>query len=88
MIRKFTEQDIVETDRLYVKTSELLIRPLWWHKRGLQQTSSGYGRKLTTRYMLWFEGRLRRVYVTCFSNNGTAWFTYKKGQKIVVNYGG
>lgn len=42
---------------------------LWWQRRGLQQTASGYGCKLTTHYMLETpDGRKRRVYAMCFSN--------------------
>lgn len=49
------------------------ISPLWFHERGLQETASGYGRKLTTRHMVKYEGKWRRVYVACFSNAGTAY---------------
>jgi hypothetical protein len=42
---------------------------LWWQKRGLQQTATGYGSKLTTAYMLTAPGdRPRRVYAICYSN--------------------
>ena len=50
--------------------------PLWWHKRGLSQTASGYGSKLTSPRMVELpDGRKRRVYVTIWSNIGTAWIT-------------
>ena len=62
-------------------------RPLDWQLMGLQQTASGYGRKLTSSRMLRFDndprGRWRRVYITIFSNSGTAWIVYQ-GQKYVV----
>lgn len=59
-------------------------RPLWWHKQGLQQTATGYGRKLTSsRCVRLSDGRVRRVYVTCFSNSGTAWINLS-GQTFVV----
>jgi len=45
--------------------------PLWWQERGLQQTASGYGRKLATPWMVQVNGRWRRVYCCCFSNIGT-----------------
>lgn len=45
--------------------------PLWWHRQGLQQTASGYGKKLTTEYMLRISGRWHRVYCVCFSNGGS-----------------
>ena len=51
--------------------SHLVYSPLWWHERGLQQTASGYGRKLTTPYKVEHNGRLYRVYCVCFSNAGS-----------------
>jgi hypothetical protein len=55
---------------------ELIERPLDWQKQGLQQTSSGYGAKLTsTRCVKLADGRVRRVYITCYSNAGSAWIT-------------
>ena len=47
--------------------------PLWWHEKGLQQTATGYGLKLTTRYKVLFAGKLRRVYCTQISNTGSLW---------------
>jgi hypothetical protein len=47
--------------------------PLWWHLQGLQQTASGYGQRLTTRYKVRHNGRLYRVYATCFSNAASHW---------------
>ena len=47
--------------------------PLWFHKQGLMQTATGYGRKLTSSKMVYWEGRWRRVYVCCYSNSGTAY---------------
>lgn len=53
---------------------ELIERLLPWQKLGLQETASGYGRKLTsTRCVKLPDGRVRRVYVTCYSNVGSAW---------------
>jgi hypothetical protein len=45
--------------------------PLWWHERGLQQTASGYGSRITTRTMIKFNGKWRRVYCCIYSNIGT-----------------
>jgi hypothetical protein len=47
--------------------------PLPWQERGLQETATGYGRRLTSPYMVRWEGRWRRVYVAQFSNAGTAY---------------
>ena len=62
----------------------LIDSPLWWHERGLRQTATGYGRKLTTRYKVEFEGKQRRIYCTQFSNSGSLWFTVK-GKRYFCN---
>lgn len=51
--------------------------PLWWHLQGLQQTASGFGRRLTTRYKVQHNGRLYRVYATCISNVASNWIMVK-----------
>jgi len=67
-----------------LKPFELIERPLWWHKQGLQQTSSGYGSKLTSsRCIKLPDGRTRRIYITCYSNAGSAWITVN-GKKIYI----
>jgi hypothetical protein len=48
---------------------KVTTKQLWWQKQGLQQTATGYGRKLNTGYMLETpDGRKRRVYAICYSN--------------------
>ena len=54
-----------------------------WQKAGLSYTATGYGARIPSSHMIEYEGRWRRVYVTIYSNAGTAWITVK-GQKIVV----
>jgi len=63
----------------------IVDRPLWWHAQGLRQTASGYGAKLTSRCCVKIDGekRLRRVYITIFSNAGSAWFNYN-GAKVFL----
>lgn len=58
--------------------------PLEWQKRGLQQTRTGYGGKLTTQNKALFNGKLYRIYATCWSNVATCWFTVK-GQQHIIN---
>jgi hypothetical protein len=54
----------------------LIEKPLAWQRRGLQETATGYGAKLTSeRMVLLPDGRKRRIYITCYSNNGSAWIT-------------
>lgn len=93
-MRVFTEDDV--QTRINSITNEplayinglvpdnLVDKPLAWQLKGLQQTSTGYGSKLTSRYMIMFEGRLRRLYVTCFSNSSTHWFMLR-GIKVIVS---
>ncbi len=62
----------------------IIDRPLWWHTRGLSQTSSGYGGKPTSARCVRFpDGRERRIYVTCYSNSGTAWIMLNGLRTIV-----
>ena len=69
---------------IYADRSELLYAPTSWQKLGLQETSSGYGRKLNSGYKINFNGKLYRLYVTIFSNAGTTWFK-ANGIKIHVS---
>lgn len=55
-----------------------------WMKRGLQQTATGYGRKLNTGRKIAYNGREYRLYATCYSNNASVWFTVQ-GKKIYVS---
>jgi len=59
--------------------------PLWFHTRGLSETASGYGSKLTSRTMVRTEqsGPWRRVYVACFSNAGTTYVVIK-GKRYAI----
>ena len=49
------------------------------------RTTSGYGSKLPTRYMLYVGNRWRRVYAICWSNASTCYIIIK-GERIVVNW--
>jgi hypothetical protein len=58
--------------------------PLWYHKRGLLQTSTGFGRKLVTEHMIQIENRWYRIYCCQLSNSGTH-YIIKKGKHIVID---
>jgi hypothetical protein len=59
-------------------------KPLWWHNKGLSETATGYGRKLTSAHCVRLpSGKRYRVYVTCFSNSGTAWIQ-SAGRHLIV----
>ena len=64
-------------------TGALIDAPLSWHKLGLQQTASGYGKKLTTRYKIAHKGRTYRVYACVFGNAGSL-YILAKGQRIYL----
>lgn len=67
---------------------EIIDAPLWWHEKGLSQTRSGYGTKLTSRRKVRLpDGRTRRIYVTCFSNAGTAWVILDGKRKYLPSGG-
>lgn len=75
------------SDCLQTVKVEYRESPLWWQLRGLQQTASGYGKRLATTRMVKFNGRWRRVYVCCFSNSGTAYigkWIVGRGAEITV----
>lgn len=57
--------------------------PLGFHKRGLSQTASGYGRKLTTPTMIKYKDRWRRIYCCIYSNSGTCYITAGKDWIVV-----
>jgi hypothetical protein len=63
---------------------DLVSAPLWFHRRGLQQTASGYGAKLTSSFKINYEKKLRRIYHTCYGNASSAWIKVK-GIKIFIN---
>lgn len=46
---------------------------LWWQRRGLSETASGYGSALRSSWMVKVHGRWRRVKVTIWSNAGSSW---------------
>jgi hypothetical protein len=57
--------------------------PLWWHEKGLSQTASGYGKKLTSPTKVKYNGKLYRVYVICYSNSGSSYIVVK-GNKMFL----
>lgn len=89
----FTEKDVIRSLstssdsgtywRIQADHSNLLYDPPKWMQQGLQETASGYGRKLNSGYKISYCGKLYRVYITIFSNSGSSWFV-AKGQKIFV----
>lgn len=46
-------------------------KPLPHHVAGLSYTASGYGSRIPTEYMVWLNGKWRRIYCRIYSNIGT-----------------
>ena len=69
----------------YIIPAETVDAPLWWHGEGLSFTASGYGARIPSRHKVRLEGEkiLRRVYVTIYSNAGSAWIM-RKGVKFHI----
>jgi hypothetical protein len=57
--------------------------PLRHHQQMLQYTVTGYGSKIPLAYMVQWQGRWRRVYAACYSNNATAYIG-KPGQWLAT----
>jgi hypothetical protein len=83
-MKEFFSVDVDATNHIITTDGDLVDAPLPWQKQGLHQTASGYGKKLTMREKIHYNGRLYRLYCTIFSNNGTAWFI-ARGRKITVS---
>jgi hypothetical protein len=56
---------------------------LWWQKKGLNYTATGYGHKIPTTRKVWYKGKWRRIYCTIYSNIGTCWIVVKGSRQIV-----
>ena len=72
---------------MHAEVIETIRRPLWWHKAGLSFTASGYGARIPSDRMVRLAGDrpgiFRRVYVTIYSNAGTAWVV-RNGARVVL----
>lgn len=69
---------------VYAKKTDLIVKPLWWQKRGLMYTASGYGARIPMEYMIKDNGKMKRVYCAIFSNVGSL-YIFRKGAKISVH---
>ena len=86
-MKKFTNSDLNTGSKLHSISclkSDLIEKPMWYHERGLLQTATGYGRKLTTDKMIHFNGRLRRIYCAIHSNSGVCYILQGKNW-IIIN---
>lgn len=62
------------------------VKPLWWQDRGLSYTASGYGARIPTRYVVRFNGKLRRVYCRQYSNAGTLFIGKSVSDGLIINH--
>lgn len=69
--------------KMYVDQSDLIEKPLWFHKRNLMQTRTGYGKNLKTEYMVRYNNKVHRIYYSNFSNSGTFYIKTKQGDIIL-----
>jgi hypothetical protein len=63
--------------RLTIQT-EVKEELLWWQKRNLMYTATGYGKRIPTTYMVKHNNRWKRVYCCIFSNSGTLFIEEKR----------
>lgn len=88
MSKEFTQSDVHNFDgefpRIQADHTDLIDAQPEWMRRGLQQTATGYGRRLNTGRKISYCGRAYRLYATCFSNVASIWFTVR-GKRIYVD---
>lgn len=60
-------------------------KPLTHHKLNLSYTATGYGNKLPTRYMVYYNKRWYRVYSICYSNVSTE-YVLINNKKVKVGF--
>jgi len=71
-------------DRINLDDYEVKTELLWWQKKGLMYTSTGYGRKIPTDRMVKYNNRWHRIYCCIYSNVGTCYIV-SKGKRIIVD---
>lgn len=85
-MRQFTDSDAKPwAGHLAIEAGpdDLIDSPLPWQEAGLTQTASGYGKRLTSRRKVHFNGRAYRLYVTQYANAGSTWLM-ARGRKIFI----
>ena len=65
--------------------TEVKSAPLWWQKRGLMYTASGYGKRVPTSYMVKHNNRWKRVYCCIYSNSGTLYIEQNRKPAATVD---
>ena len=65
----------------YNEIQDVKLDELWWQKKGLWFTSTGYGSKIPTSYKIKVAGRWYRIYARVFSNCATHYIARGKVEK-------
>lgn len=71
-------------NKIYVHKCDLIHKPLRFHKLDIQETASGYGKKLRLPYMVKYHNRLHRIYVYQYSNVAISYILVK-GTRCIVD---
>ena len=66
-----------------ISKDDFIQCPLWYHIKGLSQTASGYGVKLSTSHKVKYNNRLHRVYCMICSNIGSL-YIISKGKRLHI----
>jgi hypothetical protein len=75
----------------YVEVDEVMVREPRgtrrnaWGVRYPGQGADGYGKKITTRYIVRIGNRWYRVYCTQISNAGSMWINYRDGRRYLMD---
>lgn len=75
-----------EQKRIHASEYEIFDKLLWWQKKGLMYTATGYGSKIPTTKMILWQGRKYRVYCCIYSNIGTRYIVSKGKKYVVLDY--
>jgi hypothetical protein len=75
-VHGFAERKDGTKHSLFTVKVEVKEKSLLWQEKGLSYTSTGYGSKIPTRYMVKFNNKWRRVYVRIWSNSGTSYIEH------------
>ena len=84
-IRTFHSPYADPRDQHQVSAHEAKEAPTAWQALGLQESATGYGKRLTTRHMVQYRGKWRRVYCCVYSNVGTCYIG-KLSDNLIITH--
>lgn len=86
-MKSFIQHGTGTTQPLTYELIEVKDSPLWWQSKGLSYTTTGYGSRIPTRYMVKYKNKWRRVYCMQYSNCGTLYIG-KRQDNLIINIEG